>query len=296
MEQKSTPAQAASIRSAASIVMVRDGPTGLEVFLVKRHGLSDVHGGVFVFPGGKVDTHDAAPEIHERLDMSATELHGALNEPDLSESAAAALHIAAIREAFEETTVLYAQGADEARAAVAWELMREGRGFEEVAQMMGLRLQARRLQPWSRWITPPISSVGAVQRKRFDTRFFLATIPQGQLPRHDGHEAVDSVWLAPRQALQQYWDRQIEIAPPQMMSLINLSHHDSVESALAEAKARRPPLVRPEPRDHEDTRVVCYPGDEWHSVAQRALPGPTRLILRNKRFEPIEGGFEALFE
>ena len=39
-------------RPAATLMMLRDGAAGLEVFLLKRHGLSDVLGGAYVFPGG----------------------------------------------------------------------------------------------------------------------------------------------------------------------------------------------------------------------------------------------------
>jgi len=78
------------------------------------------------------------------------------------------------------------------------------------------------------------------------------------------------------------------------MSLAHLARHASVDSVLAEARARRPPVIAPEPHDVEDGRVLCYPGDERHSVRERVLPGPTRLYHRNERFEP-EGGFESLF-
>jgi hypothetical protein len=94
--------------------------------------------------------------------------------------------------------------------------------------------------------------------------------------------------------LQQYWNREIELAPPQIMSLAHLSRHATVGSAMAEARQQRPPLVLPEPFDDNGERVLCYPGDPQHPVTQRALPGPTRLMWRNRRFEP-NGGFEALF-
>jgi 8-oxo-dGTP pyrophosphatase MutT (NUDIX family) len=279
------------VRAAATVVMLRDGAAGLEVFLLKRHGLSDVLGGAYVFPGGKVDHDDAQLDMQRYLEGDACALHAALNEPQLNELEACALYVAALREAFEETGVLYAQGAGALESARAWELLREGRAFDEVLASMSLRLQAGSLQPWSRWITP---KVGGVIRKRFDTRFFLAAVPDGQVARHDDHEATESVWLAPREALRQYWDRQIELAPPQIMSLAHLARHASVESALAQARLRPPPLVLPEPFEHEGERVICYPGDERHSVRERALPGPTRLHYRERRFEPAEG-FEALF-
>ncbi|HSH90169.1 MAG TPA: NUDIX hydrolase [Ramlibacter sp.] len=291
MEVNDDPSQS-PVRAAATVVMLRDGEAGLEVFLVKRHGLSDVLGGAYVFPGGKVDRDDAHLDVDAHLDLSAAAMRAALDETDLDETAAAALHVAACREAFEESGVLFAHDAGAEAAAQAWELLREGRAFDEVLAMMRLRLQASLLQPWSRWITP---AVGGVMRKRFDTRFFLAQVPAGQVARHDEREATESVWLAPRAALEQYWNRTIELAPPQIMSLAHLARHTSVQGAFAEARMRKPPLIHPEPFEDQGIRVICYPGDERHSVTERALPGPTRLHYRERRFEPA-GGFEALFE
>jgi 8-oxo-dGTP pyrophosphatase MutT (NUDIX family) len=280
------------VRAAASVVMLRDGLAGLEVFLVKRHGLSDVLGGAYVFPGGKVDAQDAHPDMLSHLDVPPHALHAALGEPSLGELESAAIYVAALREAFEETGVLYAQGARPQDSALATGLLREGRAFDEVLATLSLRLDTASLQPWSRWITP---RVGAVVRKRFDTRFFLARVPDGQVATHDDHEATESVWLSPRAALEQYRDAAIELAPPQIMSLAHLARHANVESALGQARLRKPPLVLPEAFEHEGERVVCYPGDERHSVRERALPGPTRLHYRKRRFEPADG-FEQLFE
>jgi hypothetical protein len=58
---------------------------------------------------------------------------------------------------------------------------------------------------------------------------------------------------------------------------------------MASARERTPPLIQPEPFDQDGMRVICYPGDERHSRKERALPGPTRLQFRNKRFEPLGG-------
>jgi 8-oxo-dGTP pyrophosphatase MutT (NUDIX family) len=285
------PPSVAAVRAAASVVMLRDAPAGLEVFLLKRHGLSDVLAGAYVFPGGKVDLDDAKLDFEAHLDAPAGVLHASLGEPELDELAAATMYVAALREAFEETGVLYAQGADAQEAALAWQLLREGRAFHEVLALMALRLEASQLHPWSRWITPQLPGVA---RKRFDTRFFLARMPAGQIARHDNHEAIESVWLTPRAALQQFWDGQIELAPPQILGLAHLARHDSVAAALSQARQRPPPVVKPEPFELDGTRMVCYPGDERHSVRERALPGPTRLHYRNGRFEPA-GGLEALF-
>jgi 8-oxo-dGTP pyrophosphatase MutT (NUDIX family) len=278
-------------RAAATVVMLRDVGEGMEVFLLKRHGLSDVLGGAYVFPGGKVDAGDAEPDVAAHLDQSPQALHASLDEPDIDTRTAASLYVAALREAFEESGILFAQKASAAQVEQASALLRQGHAFGEMLARMALRLQTLSVLPWSRWITPQMASVS---NKRFDTRFFVSAVPADQTARHDNHEATESVWLSPRAALEQYWDRQIELAPPQIMSLAHLARHTSVDSVLAEARARRPPVIAPEPHDVEDGRVLCYPGDERHSVRERVLPGPTRLYHRNERFEP-EGGFESLF-
>jgi 8-oxo-dGTP pyrophosphatase MutT (NUDIX family) len=264
----------------------------MEVFLMRRHAASAVLGGAYVFPGGKLDADDAALEASAHLDAPHAALHARLAEPETSIAMAASLYVAALREAFEECGVLLATPAgntamDTARATA---LLREGHGFGAVLAQLGLRLSTDSLLPWSRWITPRVSSV---TNKRFDTRFFVAMAPTDQTARHDDYETTESLWLPPREALLQYRDGLIDMAPPQIMSLAHLARHASVASVLDAARQRPPPVIQPEAFDEEGTRVICYPGDERHPVRERALPGPTRLRHRNQRFEPPEG-FEAL--
>ena len=276
-----------SPRDAASVVLLRDGPSGLEVFLVQRHGASDVLGGAHVFPGGKVDDTDALLATAQYLDQPAAPLQAQLAEPGMGAGTAASLFVAAIREAWEECGVLFAEahaGAEEAPTQAP------DSDFAHMLAQRGLRLQTRHLAPWSRWITPLLSPT---MSRRFDTRFFLAALPQGQEAIHDNHEAVASIWLTPRAALLQYQARQIELVPPQIMSLLHLMQYEDVAQAMGAARRQPPPVILPEGFDEGDTRVLCYPGDPHHPVRQRALPGPTRLEYRHKRFQP-PGGFEAL--
>lgn len=268
---------------SASVVLLRDAGPDLEVFLLRRHAQSDVLGGAYVFPGGKVDPEDR--EWADRLDRPPAQLHALLGEPELGPDDAAGLFVTAIRELFEEAGVLLADVTPE-QARAAWQALREGPRFDELLAPSGVRLAASALHPWSRWITPALSSV---TRKRFDTRFFVATVPPGQEARHDDHEATESLWLAPRAALRQYWDGAIDLAPPQILGLSHLARHRSVASVLAAAASSTPPCIRPEPHDADGVRVLCYPGDPWHSEPRRALPGPTRLTFRNRRFEPDAG-------
>jgi 8-oxo-dGTP pyrophosphatase MutT (NUDIX family) len=275
-------------RHAATVIMLRDTAHGLEVFLVKRHGLSDVLGGAYVFPGGKLDASDAELDPLVYLDQAPLDLHAALGESETDPRTATALYVAALREAFEESSILFTQDARLARLAQSGG---SSRPFNTMLSDLSLRLQTSAMVPWSRWITPRMPSVTS---KRFDTRFFVAAVPAGQEASHDNFETTESQWLQPRAALEQYWNGHIELAPPQIMSLAHLARHTTVHSVLSAARTGTPPLIMPEPFDEAGERVICYPGDPRHTVTARAMPGPTRLHYRNRRFEPL-GGFEALF-
>jgi 8-oxo-dGTP pyrophosphatase MutT (NUDIX family) len=283
------PGATAAPRPAASVVLLRDAGDGVEVLMLKRHGLSDVLGGAFVFPGGKLDANDAALHAGDHLDAPAQLLHQRLGEAGVDEATAAGLYVAAIRETFEESGLLLAHGLSPDAAAEAAARLRDGVAFNAMLSALGLRLQCGALVPWSRWITPPGSL-----NKRFDTRFFAARAPADGVARHDGRETTETVWLRPRPALQSYWEGAMPLAPPQIMTLAHLARYDSVDQALADARSRPPALVEPHILFEGDMRVMCYPGDAEHPVAARAMPGPLRLVMRNQRIEPMDG-FEAFF-
>ena len=277
-------------RAAASVVMLRDAADGMEVLLQKRHAASSVLGGAHVFPGGKLDPADLEPETQAHLDRDVAALHQALREPRLSPQDAAGLHVAALREAFEECGLLLAHGASQRLAELAALRAAEGVTFKRLLADLALRLDTSNLVPWSRWITPKVPSVSS---KRFDTRFFVALVDEDVEVSHDDRELVETVWLRPSTALEMYWQGRMMLAPPQIMSLASLSHHRRGEDVLAAARAAGPVLIEPHSCEIDGERVVCYPGDERHPVKQRALPGPSRLVFRNRRFEPF-GGFDAL--
>lgn len=271
---------------SASIALLRDSSEGLEVFLLRRHGNSAAFGGAHVFAGGKVEPEDFDLDAALHLDQAPALLTHQLGEAGLEESHGAAVFVAAVRELFEEAGVLLACGAD---ASVAHHLrahIREGKSFHGGLTRWGLRLQTTLLAPWSRWITP---KVPGVSRRRFDTRFFLSRVPPDQVPTHDNQEAIDSIWLTPHAALQAYWDREIDLAPPQIMGLVQLARHPRVDDALREALSRPPPCIEPHSFMENGQRAVCYPGDPLHPQATRCMEGPTRLYFRTDRFEPEKG-------
>lgn len=278
-------------RPAATVVLLRDGDAGLEVLMIRRAAQSDVLGGAYVFPGGKLDAADSDIAVTQRIDALADDLHLALGEPNLDTTTAAALFVAAARETFEECGILMAHGVGQQGIELALQRAQEGRNFAQIIDELQLRIRTSGLVPWTRWITPRMA---AVMTKRFDTRFFVAEVPEGATAQHDDHEATEAVWLQPRAALERYLNREIQLAPPQIQSLAHLARHTRAADVVAEAAKRLPPLIEPESFEEDGKRILVYPGDPKHSVPVRAMPGPTRLVHNKGLFLP-EAGFEALF-
>ena len=281
---------------AASVLLLRDSDEGLQVLLMRRAQASQVLGGAYVFPGGKLDEEDHADLVLHCLSEPPETLRQRLGEPELPATRAAGLFMAALREAFEECGVLVGQddgGTGDGGQVLAARLRAQagGAGWHTLLVSAACRLRTEALLPWSRWITP---RQPAVTNKRFDTRFFLAPIGDGQEARHDNFETTDSIWLTPLQALRRYASGEISLVAPQIMSLYELKAHRTVAAALAEARSRVPALIEPHPFDEGGQRVLSYPGDVGHPVRVRAMRGPTRLLFSGGRFVPVGGMSELL--
>jgi 8-oxo-dGTP pyrophosphatase MutT (NUDIX family) len=260
--------------------------------MLHRHASSVVLGGVHVFPGGKLDAQDSEATLLERAGAPAEALRARLAEPGLEPGVAAGFFVAACRETFEEASVLIARGVGATLALRASQRAREGLAFGAMLAELGIEVASDLLVPFSRWITP---KVPAMMNKRFDARFFAAVLPEGQQARHDDHEAIESAWMTPREALERYRQREIVLAPAQIMSLVQVGRHRTAAAVLDEASRRPPPVVEPETFLEGGVRTMVYPGDPRHPVRARAMPGPTRLIVRDGFFEP-PGGFDAFFD
>lgn len=272
-------------RDSASVVLLRDGAPGLQVLLMQRSKHSAILGGAYVFPGGKLERSDSAQATLSRLDRSPDTLQRALGEPQLDAPKAAGLFVAAIRETAEEVGVFLCQPHGDPAGATA--------SFESRIQQPGTLLSVSALAPWSRWVTPPHQEM--IER-RFDTRFFLAQLPSEQAARKDGFEAAALRWLTPQQALQAYYRGEINLIPPQIISLMHLSLYGAADAAMRAARQQMPPCIQPHMLHEAGQLTMCYPGDPMHPGSAPAFPAPvpTRLLLRNGRFEP-PGGIAALY-
>lgn len=250
---------------AATLMLIRDGADGLEVFMVERHHQIDFATGALVFPGGKIDKADFEPGIRDRCENAAR-----FSELEL------ALRVGGIREAFEECGVLLAHDAGGAGLVAAERL----RGLEHYRKKLvdgeitmlefllkeNLVLLPENLVPFAHWITPPMVP------KRFDTHFFIIEAPADHIALHDGHESVDSVWIRPAKVLEEGDAGRRTVIFPTRMNVQKLGHSRSVKEALANARASRIVTVLPQMMKGENGPYLKIPEEAGYDVSIHPLP------------------------
>jgi 8-oxo-dGTP pyrophosphatase MutT (NUDIX family) len=205
--------------AASTLILVRQHDGELQTYLLRRSPGSGFMPGLYVFPGGVVDPADGDEAFWSgRLDVTPQAFSEQLGR-GVGFSVGLRYAVAAVRETFEEAGVLFASGT--ADGAAAWELasrrrLTEGlrRGWlRDWAATEDWTLVLSALWPWAHWITP----VG--MSRRFDTRFFVAALPEGQDGCPDLHETTEGVWISPRQALAQNMDGRRPLSPPTLVTL-----------------------------------------------------------------------------
>jgi recombination protein RecT len=230
------PAEPAVARPAATIVLLRDGASGMEVLLMRRNRSAGFVPGAYVFPGGRVDSTDAASEVVSALDGLTPEAAAErLSLPD-AEPPAVAYYLAALREAFEETGILV--GLDPSGAApptaaedadvnaVREALMLDEISFAEALARLGCRVAGHSIEYIAHWITPK------PEPRRYDTRFFAARVPPGAEALADPREMTDAVWLRPAEALDRCDRGALPMVFPTIKTVEGLSRYGSVDAAL----------------------------------------------------------------
>lgn len=231
------PLQRENIRLAATVMIVRDKPGGaggIEVFMMKRPGRGDFPD-LHVFPGGKVEETDWQPGLCPDLSDTEASQRLGINEGGLRYWAAVA------RECFEECGVLLARSLDghigipdakrRSLAAGRQQLLEEQTTWHDLLKDHQLTIASDRLVYFSHWITPP-----SVPR-RFDTRFFLAALPEGEVALSDTQETITGEWVDPARALSNHQQGQWQMIEPTLRSLDTLQEFSSVDDALAKVKA-----------------------------------------------------------
>lgn len=239
--------QVAAPRTAATVMLVRDGATGVEVFMLRRVASMAFAPSVWVFPGGGVDPRDDAADLPWAGPSPAEWAERFGCDEGLSRSLVAA----AVREVFEECGVLLA-GPD-AHSVVAdlrdpeWDVERAAllsreQSLAELLLRRGLVLRSDLLAVKAHWVTPEF------EPRRYDTWFFAALLPEGQIPDDDTSEADVADWVVPAALLEEYAAGSAGMLPPTTVSVESvgvaasaagfLASGGSVEAVMPELLAR----------------------------------------------------------
>lgn len=266
-------------RDAATVMLVRDQPTGMEVFMVRRTLAADFVGGAYVFPGGSVDQADRDPAI-EAWSAGRTDVEASV-ALDVDRGGLATW-VAAVRECFEEAGVLLATSGDGDGRPVAFDepsvaerfadhrraVTLGERSLVEVCQSESIRLALGDIHYFSHWITPEGS------HRRFDTRFFVARAPDDQGPLHDGGELIDQAWIRPADALAGHRRGTFDLVLPTILNLQAIARFDRAADLLEASRAQRDvPTVMPRLVRNGGGLRILLPGDPGYSEAG-ADPGP----------------------
>ncbi len=223
---------------ATAVVLHRDGPEGREVLLVRRGAERRFAGGFHAFPGGRLDPDDARVPVE-----------GASGEQ-------AALVACAVRELFEETGVLLAEGAEalgaEARRGGRAAILDGALGFGAFLREHRLRLSAARLEPAGRWVTPEHLPL------RYDARLFLAPLPEGERAEIWPGELSGGEFVPAARALRRWERGELLLFPPNLHALREVAR----EGGPSAERLRSPP---------ERARRIEFQG----GVVMAALRTPT---------------------
>ena len=232
-------------RHASTVVLLRDAAAGMQAYLLRRTQTMAFAAGMYVFPGGSVDPRDEMLDDAAWVGPAPSQWAGLLSA---DEKLAKALVCAAVRETFEESGVLLAgSGPDDIVADTTgedWEadrlaLIARDLSFAAMLARRGLLLRADLLRPWAHWITPEF------EPKRYDTAFFVAALPSGQVTRDVTSESDQVTWIRPADAVAAVDAGEVLMLPPTYVCCHELSQYDDVAAILDAAGERAIRAIMP---------------------------------------------------
>jgi 8-oxo-dGTP pyrophosphatase MutT (NUDIX family) len=285
---------------AATVMLIRETPSTnpFEVLLMRRHARQSFMARAFVYPGGQLDDADCHPELASLGgNMTAEAAKKSLNESDISRAKALGLFFTAVRETFEESGILLARMTSgrqldfadkETRQRFArYRAMihRQEMTLRDLAEKERLVFRLSDLQPYARWITP------VVEKKRFDTRFFLATMPPDQKPVHDSREMTETLWIEPQKALLKQKKGDMLLMPPTLKTLEEMANHASLSDLSSHASSATIQPIMPQVSAAGDSIVVKLPHDPEYTIEELKQPyrpdEMSRVVIRDGRLRAL---------
>ena len=278
----------APVRPAATVLLLRDSPQGVEVLMTRRSLTASFAPGAYVFPGGGIDAADAQAHGQATRRPTQSDLH-------LTQA------IAAIRESFEELGVLLAVRPDGAPATAKDVAALDRKApFLPQAAARGLWLAAADVFVLAHWITDRDLP------RRFDVPFLVARMPEGQTPVADEAEQFEPVWVRPADALARHKEGHFFIIFPTIRTLERLLQYANVEAVLADCARTDEPLWTSCPRagllaghearymEHEqpygELELVCPDGQMLHALDWQS-EAPVALLKNVQRLTAPNAGF-----
>ncbi|MEI6460157.1 MAG: hypothetical protein WCP04_14655 [Pseudomonadota bacterium] len=288
--QKSTPI------AAATLALLREGSEGPEVLMIRRRESLAAFGGLWVFPGGKLEAADRVHAEHLRTQSQALEL--AQNTAQHSTETLPS-RLAALRETFEETGLLLATSSNPSfteryqRHVADWRVgvTRDAFAFQSLLRAEQAHLAIETLAYWTRWLPPSETP------KRFDTDFYVACAPDTQAVVVDASESIEYRWLP-------FDDAEsiaTHCAPVTLFMLLHLrleyDRHGSVAALLSAALQRTPRTVTVRRGVFNQQRYAVFPwdahyaalsgeGEAWAESERASMHGlPSRLTIRDGLFK-----------
>lgn len=231
-------------RPASTVILLRDAAAGPEVYLLRRQRTMAFAAGMTVFPGGRVDAADAS--VADSWSGPSPSWFG--DRLGCPADTAAAFVAAAVRETFEESGVLLAGPSTSSvvgdTTGEDWEADRVALEagelrFADFLHRRGLLLRADLLGAWAHWITPEF------EPRRYDTRFFVAALPTGQVTRDVTSESDQVAWMRPADAAAAVDDGELLMLPPTYICCRELTSYDDVAAVLDAAATREIRTVMP---------------------------------------------------
>jgi 8-oxo-dGTP pyrophosphatase MutT (NUDIX family) len=153
----------------------------------------------------------------------------------------------------------------------------------ELEEEAGVRVDASALVLIAHWVTPEIET------RRYDTRFFLVQMPEGQDARHDQSETTELAWLTPREAIARCERGEILLPPPTWTTLKRMQRHANMAELFEWAKTVAIPRVQPHFYDEDDRKMLTLPGDPTYPTIEGwDIPEDTRFLLQDGRWRPVK--------